>query len=105
MIPVQVESKSGEGVRVTPLMDAGLPWLHSMSTLSAVVAGNSASHALTNKVMLVAALFAQGQVDIGGEAAAVLAKARYAEGGEKHRELLHQLHSLEALGKLATGEA
>lgn len=87
------------------LLDAGLPWLESMSTLASVAAGHAPDHALTNRVMLVAALFAQGQVDAGRQAALALAKARYAEGTEPHAALLLQLRSLEALGAPVVGGA
>lgn len=77
-----------------PLLGVGLPWLETMSSLSAVTSASGLNHALSNKVMAIAALFAQGEPEAAGEAAAALAKVRHPEQLEQREALLRQLLSL-----------
>jgi Domain of unknown function (DUF4304) len=81
-----------------PLMNAGLPWMQAMSTLSAVTLARADHHALSSKVMDVAALFAIGETGAAIDAASALARARHPDQPALQGDLLRQLHTLQALG-------
>jgi hypothetical protein len=87
-----------------PLKMAALPWMHAMSTLSALVSARTEGHALTNRVMDVAALFAVGQNIAAIEAASSLANARCPTQPELEKNLLAELTSLKKLTSLHSGE-
>jgi hypothetical protein len=80
-----------------PLMNAGLPWLQTLSTLSAVTLARADNHALNSKVMDVAALFAMGQTSAAKDAATALATARHPDQPALRSDLLRQLLTLQAL--------
>jgi Domain of unknown function (DUF4304) len=86
-----------------PLIGIALPWMRAMSAFSAVAAARAENHALTNRVMAVAALFALGDTSAAKDAAIALAKARHPDRPELEGSFLRQLLSLEALHTPASG--
>jgi hypothetical protein len=76
-----------------------------MSSISAVTSARGLNHALTNKVMDIAALFAQGDIGTAREAATALAKVRHPEHSEQQETLLRQLLSLTHLSASQPSEA
>jgi hypothetical protein len=89
----------------SPLTTAAIPWMESMSEVCALASARSERHALSNKVMDVAALFALGQKALAMDAAKQLAGARHPTQPELAQGLLRELVSLERFTSSHPGEA
>ncbi len=88
-----------------PLTTAAIPWMETLSRIDTLGSERTEQHALDSKVMVVAALFALGQMTSARDAAKVLANAKHPTQPELAQKQLGELLALEKLISSRPGEA
>ena len=87
-----------------PLASAAIPWMESMSKLAALANDRAKQHALDNKVMHIAALFALGEKAAAEEKAKVFASANHGDRPDLAKKWLDEILALNMLAP-SRGEA